>query len=105
MRFLVISRTRYPVPREDFPMLVEAFAAWREKYRSVSESFEAFAGGDGGFGVVDVEDPADLHQMMIEYPFGPTSDIEVYPLIPGDQAIAMFQERAKALMAMAGGGG
>jgi hypothetical protein len=99
MRFLIIVRSRHRVKREEFPALVAAFAAWREQYRSVSESFEAFVGGKGGFGVVDVEDEATLHRMMIEYPFGPTSDYEIQALVPGDQAIAMWQEMAKAMMA------
>jgi muconolactone delta-isomerase len=101
MRFLVVVRSKHRVDRADFPGLVEAFAAWREKYRSVSESFEAFVGGKGGYGVVDVDDAAALHQMLIEYPFAPTSDIQTYPIIDGDKAIAMWREFAKA---MAGGG-
>ncbi len=39
MRILVISRPRFPIPPEQLPALFQAFAAWRERYRSVSESF------------------------------------------------------------------
>jgi len=101
MRFLVVVRSKHRVDRANFPALVEAFAAWREKYRSVSESFEAFVGGKGGYGLVDVDDVESLHQMLLEYPFGPTSDFETYPIVDGDKAIAMLRELAKAL---AGGG-
>jgi hypothetical protein len=37
MRILVISRPKFPIPPEQLPALFQAFAAWRERYRSVSE--------------------------------------------------------------------
>jgi muconolactone delta-isomerase len=103
MRIVIISRPKFAIPREEVPGMVEAFAAWRAKYRSVTEVFEFFAGGGGGFGVVDVEDEAALHQMMLEYPFGPTSDVEIRPLVSGDQGLAMWRASIEAMMAAAGG--
>jgi hypothetical protein len=100
MRLLVISRSRFLIPPEQLPALFQAFAAWRERYRSVSESFEFFAGGGGGYGVVNVADEATFNQMMLEYPFGPLSDLEIRPVIDGDKALAQWQA---ALQSMAKG--
>jgi hypothetical protein len=87
MRVVIISRPKFPVPPEQALPLFQAFAAWRERYRPVTESFEFFAGGEGGFGVVNVADEAAVHQMMIEYPFGPVSDLEIRPVLNGDQRL------------------
>lgn len=97
MRILVISRSRFPVPPEQLPTLFQAFAAWRERYRSISESFEFFAGGGGGYGVINVTDEASFNQMMIEYPFGPFSDLEIRPVINGDTALAQWQAALEAM--------
>ena len=100
MRIVVISRPRFPIPPDQLPALMQAFAAWRERYRSMSESFEFFAGGGGGFGVVNVPDEATLNQMMIEYPFTVFNDQEIRPVLEGDKALAQWQA---ALQAMASG--
>ena len=99
MRILVISRPQFPVPPEQLPALFQAFAAWRERYRSVFESFDFFAGGGGGYGVANVADEATFNQMMLEYPFGPLSELEIRLVIDGDKALAQWQA---ALQAMAG---
>lgn len=87
MRVLVISRPTFHVPPEQLGDILQAFAAWRERYRSMMESFEFFAGGGGGFGVINVANEAVLHQMMLEYPFGNTSELEIRPILDGDQAL------------------
>ena len=101
MRIVVISRPKFPVPPDQLPALIQAFAAWRERYRSVSESFEFFAGGGGGFGVVNVPDEATFNQIMIEYPLGPFSELEIRPVLDGDKALAQLQAAIQAMAASA----
>jgi hypothetical protein len=99
MRFLVLDRgSKFPLPPEQFPAMLEQFAAWRERYRGRMESFEWFLNG-GGFGVVDVENANELHQMMLEFPFAFTDDVEIHPIIDGDQALAQTREAMKAMLA------
>ena len=45
MRIFVMSQPKFPVPPDQVPALIQGFAAWREKYRPVMESFDFFAGG------------------------------------------------------------
>ena len=68
MRAMVITRPQSPPPLDLLPALFDGFAEWRERYRDRMESFEFFAGGGGGFGVVNVADEATLNQMMVENP-------------------------------------
>jgi hypothetical protein len=97
MRILVITRSRFPVPRDQIPALMQAFMDWRERYRSVTESFEFFAGGGGGFGVVNVPDEATLNQIMIEYPFADLNEQEIRPILDGDKGLAQWQATLQAM--------
>jgi hypothetical protein len=101
MRIFVMSLPKFPTPLEQLPTLMQGFVAWREKYRPVMESFDFFAGGNGGYGVLTVPDEATLNQIMLEYPFGPLSELEIRPVLDGDKALAQWQA---ALQAMMGGG-
>lgn len=104
MHFLIISRPRFPIPPEQLPAMLEALGAWRKKYRSVTEYTAFFAGGGGGFGVVDVKDEAELNQIMLDFPFAPSSDIEIKALIAFDKGMDMWNESIRARMAAMGGG-
>src|SRR5919206_635243 len=53
MRVFVMVEPKFFTPPEMFPTLLEGFAAWRDANREHMESFEAFAGGGGGFGIFD----------------------------------------------------
>ena len=97
MRVLVIVRPKFAIPPEQFPGLVQAFVAWRERYRSVFESFDFFAGSGGGCGIVNVPDEATLSQLMLEYPFGMSSDLQPHLLLDGDKGLAQLQAMAASL--------
>ncbi|MCP6711750.1 hypothetical protein NL489_30835, partial [Klebsiella pneumoniae] len=71
--------------------MMEGFAAWRERHRGSMEVFEFFAGGGGGFGVLNVPDEAGLNRIMIEYPFLPYSSLEVRPILDGDTALRQWR--------------
>src|SRR5215208_3487301 len=92
MRVFVLVEPKFFVSPDMFPSLLEGFADWRERYRDRMESFEFFAGGGGGFGVVNVADEATLNQMMVEYPLLPFSEVEVHPLVDGDTALNQWRQ-------------
>ena len=102
MRVLALVRPRFFIPPEQFPALIDGFLAWRERYRGQMEVFEFFAGGGGGFGIIATDNEAALHQMFIEYPFSPFSEIEFRPILNGDQALQQWQQAVQAMQATQG---
>lgn len=99
MRVLILSRTKHLVPREELPVLISALATWRERYREHVEVFEFFTAGGGGCGIINAPDDATLAQMMMEYPFGRISTVELYPIVNGDDMIKRWQEALASLPA------
>jgi len=89
---MVLVQPRFPVPPERFPELMDVFADWRERHRGSMEAFEFFAGGGGGFAILNVPDEATLHRAMVEYPLTPYSEITVRPLLDGDAALEQWRE-------------
>jgi hypothetical protein len=92
MRFLVQSRPKFPVPPEQFPALMDAFAGWRDRHRALMEGFYFFAEGAGGCGILNAPDAETVGQMFMEYPFGPYSDTRLDLIVDGDAMIARWQE-------------
>lgn len=100
MRVCIIDRgPRFPVPPEQMPPMWEQFTQWRERWRGKMESFEFFADGEGGFGVVNVADENELQQMMIEYPFGIFDKVELRVVIDGDVSLKRWGEAIQQLAA------
>jgi hypothetical protein len=97
MRVLITARPQFPVPPEQIGMLMQGFAAWRERHRSKMEAFYFFAGGGGGGGILNVADEAELNQMMLEWPFFQYSDLTYQPIIDGDVALQQWQAALAAL--------
>ena len=92
MRVLLVSRPKFPPPMEMMIPLMDAFAGWRERYKPIMESFDFFISGGGGCGIVNAPDDATLATMMMEYPWGPFSDVQLDLLYDGDTALAQSQD-------------
>ena len=104
MRVCVIDRgPRFPVPPEQMPAIWEQFIQWRERWREKMESFEFFADGEGGFGVMNVADENELQQMMIEYPFSMLDNVELRIVVDGDVSLERFRQAIEQMAADAGG--
>lgn len=104
MRFLVLSRPGpTPPPFEMMPALLGAFKEWREKWRPKMESFEFLSSGGGGWGVINTSDDRELSQIMLEYPFGPFSSVELLPTVAGDDALDRVIDFTGQMMAKMGG--
>jgi|SRR3989304_8720008 len=101
MRVLVISRPKHAIPPEQMPGLVDAFAAWRERYRAKMEVFEFFAGAGGGFGILNADSEIELNQIMLEYPFSFASELEIRAIVNGDTALGQLQAAMQQMMAHA----
>ena len=102
MRVVVISRPKHQLKPEEMPMLYQGFSAWRERYRDQMESFEFFLGG-GGFGIVDVDDPVELNQMLLENPILFVGETEVTPILDGDVALRQWGAAIEQMQAQIAG--
>src|ERR1700730_3908759 len=91
MRVLAHIESKFPVPPEQVPMMLDGFKAWREKYRGQMESFFFFAGRQGGGGILNVPDEAALNKMMLEWPLSQYSDTHIEKLVDGDVALKQWE--------------
>ena len=98
MRFVVNTRLISAVPPEQLPAIMERFADWREQHRDRTESFEFYAGGGGGFMVIDVPDEVELNQMMAEYPFMPHLEVDIHPIIDGDTGLEQWWQVMRQML-------
>jgi len=98
MRLLVVSTPRGEIPPERLPPLLDAMLEWYDRYQGKLDAFGSFIGG-GGFGVVDVADENELHQMMLEMPFSPFSNTEIRPFVADAAGIHRAKEAFAAMAA------
>jgi hypothetical protein len=98
MRVFVLVEPKFFVPPEMFPTLLDGFAAWRDANRESMEAFEFFAGGGGGFGILNVPDEATLNRIMVQYPFTPFSEITIRSILDGDTALGQWREIMSEMM-------
>ena len=98
MRFVVHTRLISAVPPEQLPSIMERFAEWRERYRDHMESFEFYAGGGGGFMVIDVSNEVELNQMMSKYPFMAYLDVDIHPIIDGDTGLNQWWQVMRQML-------
>ena len=91
MRVAVIYRPRQAPPPEALPMMMAGMGAWLEKYGNRFSTLEFFVGG-GGFGVIDVDDSADLHRISAEHPFTPFAEVEIRPVVEPARAMDTLRE-------------
>jgi hypothetical protein len=105
MRVFVLVEPKFFIPPEMFPTLLDGFAAWRDAHRESMEAFEFFAGGGGGFGILNVPDEATLNRMIVQYPFTPFSEITTRPILDGDTALGQWREIMSEMMGAAPGVG
>ena len=82
MRFLITGTNKFPLPPDIGPGLVDATIAWAKKY-TANGKFEqtwSVAGLPAGGMIVNVNSLEELDAISTEFPLGPFSEQEVYPL-------------------------
>ena len=99
MKFLVISKPKHMVPPEFTVPLIDAFTAFIDKYSAAGqlESIWSFAGTQGGGGIVKADSLEELDAIMVEYPFGPVSEVEVYPLADLKESLQRSKQVAQMM--------
>lgn len=105
MKFLIVSKPKHMVPPEFTLPLIDAFIAFLDKYGAAGklESAWSFAGTQGGGGIANVDSVEELDAIMAEYPFGPFSEIEVYPLADLKASLQQSKQVAQMMAQQMGG--
>lgn len=99
MKFLVLSKDKHMIPPELVVPLIDAFTAFIDKYEATGQLEMAWsnAGTTAGGGIANVDSLEELDAIMAEYPFGPFSDVEVYPLADLKQSLQRTKEVAQMM--------
>ena len=105
MRFLVLSVSREALPPEKVRSLIGAMRAWLAEHRAAGKLVEDYslAGRSGSCRILDVESHEELTAVMAGFPFGPFSDIEVYPLSDLDAALDTYERTMTDRMGVGSG--
>ena len=97
MRYLVVTTLRFSLPPEMAMGLFDALSKWAKRYKEAGkfEQIWSFAGLQGGGGILNVDSLDELDQIMIEFPLGPFSKVEMHGLVDLDESL----DRTKKAMA------
>jgi muconolactone delta-isomerase len=101
MQFLVITKQASPPPPEMVIPLIDAMTAWLAEQRASGKAKGgwAFAGTNGGGGLIEVESHEELDAIMARFPFAPFSSIEILALSDIDQSLANAKTFIQEMMA------
>ena len=101
MQFLVITKQASPPPPEMLVPMLDAMTAWLAQHRASGKMKAgwAFAGTNGGGGVLEVESHEELDAIMARFPFAPFSAIEVLALSDLDKSLANAKAFVQEMMA------
>jgi hypothetical protein len=98
VRVAIIYRSRSAAPIEALPMLMGALGQWVETYSKRFLTLEFFVIG-GGLVLADIDDSAELNQIVAENPFTPFMDVEIMPVVEPATAMATYGEVVAAFAA------
>lgn len=101
MQFLVITKQSSSPPPEMLVPMIGAMEAWVAQHRASGKmtAVWAFAGSNGGGGVLEVESHEELDSVMARFPFGPFSTIEIIPLSDLGKSLANVRAFVQEMMA------
>ena len=104
MRFLVHTSSKHPIPPEMVPSLIDAMTEFANKYTESGklEDVWSYGGLAGGGGIANVDSLEELDAIMLEFPFGPFSDVATFPLVDLQGSL---QRQRVVFQAMMGSGG
>ena len=100
VKFLIVTKQKFPVPPEHALALIDAFSAYIRKYKASGhlEAEWSFSGSQGGGAVVNVDTLEELDAIIAEFPLGPFSEVEVYPLVDLEDSIARTKQMIQTRM-------
>lgn len=106
MRFLIVTKGKHMVPPDMGLPMMDMMEGWLAQFRASGNIVDTwnFAGMIGGGGILEVESAEELDTIMQLFPFGGSSEIEIYPLSDLDASIARAKANMARIVAAMGGG-
>ena len=104
MRFLIITKTKHPLPPQLAVGLLDAMMAWTDTYTQSGkmEQVWSFAGHQAGGGILNVESLEELDAIMVRMPLAPFSEIKIYGLVDVKDALGRGKQITMEMMQSAG---
>jgi hypothetical protein len=99
MRFMMVAHSKFQVPVEILPSLIDGFADWWNRYQDRWVAAGFYAGVNGGGGICEVADEAEFNRMMTEWPLMGFSEVESHILVEMDTALTQWKEITAAMIA------
>jgi muconolactone delta-isomerase len=107
MRYLVVTKGNFPMSPEVAVGALGAMAKWAEKHSAEGkiEQTWSFAGLAAGGGILNVDSPEELDEIMAGFPLAPFSDVQIFGLVDLhkslDHSVRAAAGAAAAMAAMA----
>ncbi len=105
MRFLVITNPKHPVPPELAVVLSDAMLGWMTKIKESGklETLFGYTGIPGGGCILNVDSAEEANSIILEFPFGPFSDVQVHVVVDPFESVKQFKQIAQAMIASGAG--
>jgi hypothetical protein len=100
MKFLVVATPKTTAPPEMIPVMIDRSEEWQQRYEDKFEAFGLFPAG-GGFAIAEVSDEAELHRMIVEMPFAPFSEHQIFAIVDPATGWQQTRDAFTAMMASA----
>ena len=101
MKFLVITKgNKHLVPPEALLARTDALTAWVTRYTEMGKIDAAwsFAGVAGGGAIFNVDSLEELDAIMVEFPFGPFSEVDIRPLVDLNESNERLKQAFTAMV-------
>lgn len=100
MRFLVVTKSNSPIPPEMALPIFEATSVWAQQHTASGkmEQIWSFAGLPGGGGILNVDSPEELDEIMTAFPLSPFSTTEIYSLVDVEPSLQRVRNAIQAMM-------
>ena len=96
MRYLITTSRGTPGSPDQVPSMLWGIREWRQRHRNRMDGFWFYEAG-GGCGIVNVEDPAEVDEIVTSWPLAPHSRLSVHPLVDGDETLEQMEQQLESV--------
>jgi muconolactone delta-isomerase len=98
MRFLIVTKSKSPLPLEMAMPMLQAMKGWLSQNSAKTRESWGFAGTQGGGGIIEVDSLEELDAIMQAFPLAPFSETEIYPLVDVQESLDRSIQAIQAML-------